>query len=337
MNGKRVLVCGGAGFLGSHLCRRLVSEGHEVICLDNLCTGSLDNVQGLLDSGRNFHFVNHDINEPIQGCEVDEIYNLACPGSPEYYQKNPLSTFMACTHGSLNLLDLARQGNSRILLASSCGVYGNSGSYPQHEEDNGNINPVSTRACYNEGKRCAETMFMIFNRLYSLPVKIARIFNTYGPGTSIGDGRVISNFVVRALSNKPLIIYGDGSQLRSFCYIDDMIDGLMAMMNSPDKLTGPLNLGNPEEYTIKELAKLVIQLTNSKSSIVYRPSPADVPVRCKPSIDRAIEEMQWWPRVPFKEGLMKTIFYFDELLRDSRTTAALSRRPGRVDVYAGAI
>lgn len=337
MDEKKILVCGGAGFIGSRLCDRLVSEGNRVICLDNLSTGSLNNIQELLDHGKNFRFVNHDINEPVQGYEVDEIYNLACPGSPEHYQKKPLSTFMSCTHGSFNLLDMARQRNSRILQASSCGVYGESGRYPQNERDNGNINPGSPRSCYNEGKRCAETMFMIFNGLYGLPVKIARIFNTYGPGSGLDDGRAIPNFIIRALCNKPLIIYGDGSQRRSFCYIDDMIDGLVAMMNSPDELTGPINFGNPEEFTIKKLAMLIVELTNSRSSIVYRPLPADIPDRRKPSIDLAIEEVKWWPRVPFKEGIMKTINYYNGLLCNSKYKAALNSKMNRDNAYAGAV
>lgn len=335
MGEKKILVCGGAGFLGARLCGRLINDGNKVVCLDNLSTGRLSSIRELMDNERNFHFIEHDINEPMQDLEIDEVYNMACPGSPGYYEKNPLDTFMSCTHGSFNLLDMARQRGCRILQASSCGVYGSSDRYPQSEWDSGQINPVSSRSCYNEGKRCAETMTLIFNGLYRLPVKIARIFNTYGPGASPGDGRVVPNFIVRALNNEPLIVYGDGSQRRSFCYIDDMVDGLLAMMNTPDSLTGPVNLGNPEEFTIREIAMLIIELTNSSSNIVYRPLAADIPERRKPSIDLAIEKVRWWPRVLFKEGIMKTISYFDKLLRNSRFEISRDDKASRANIHVG--
>lgn len=335
MGGKKILVCGGAGFLGSRVCGRLINGGNKVVCLDNLSTGRLSSIRELLDHERNFDFIEHDINEPIQGLEIDEVYNMACPGSPGYYEKNPLDTFMSCTHGSFNLLDMARQRGCRILQASSCGVYGSSDRYPLSERDSGQINPVSSRSCYNEGKRCAETMALIFNGLYDLPVKIARIFNTYGPGASPGDGRVVPNFIVRALNNEPLIIYGDGSQRRCFCYIDDMVDGLLAMMNTPDSLTGPVNFGNPEEFTIKEIAMLIIELTNSNSTIVYSPLDPNVPERRKPGIDLAIEKVQWWPRVPFKEGIMKTISYFDGLLCKTKFKICGNDKTPLANVHVG--
>lgn len=315
-NQKRILVTGGAGFLGSHLCKRLLSDGHEVLCVDNLFTGSKKNIGMLLESPH-FEFMRHDIIFPLY-VEVDEIYNLACPASPIHYQKSPVQTIKANVQGSLNMLGLAKRLNCRILQASTSEVYGDPTVHPQPEKYWGSVNPVGLRACYDEGKRCAETLFFDYHRQFNVSIKVARIFNTYGPRMHINDGRVVSNFIVQALRGEALTIYGRGSQTRSFCYVDDLIDGLIRLMSSDELFMGPLNLGNPIEFTIHQLAQLVLQLTGSKSEIQFNPLPQDDPKQRKPEISLAKEVIGWEPRVPLVEGLQKTIGYFDDLLRKSK-------------------
>ncbi len=311
---KRILVTGGAGFLGSHLCERLLNQGHEVLCVDNFYTGTKDNIKHLLNNPY-FEVIRHDITFPLY-VEVDEIYNLACPASPIHYQKDPVQTVKVSVHGSINMLGLAKRLGIKILQASTSEVYGDPTIHPQPETYWGNVNPIGPRACYDEGKRCAETLFFSYHRQHKLKIKVVRIFNTYGPRMHPNDGRVVSNFIVQALKGEDITVYGDGSQTRSFCYVDDMIDGIIKMMNSDDSITGPINLGNPVEIRIIDLAEMIIKLTNSKSKIVFKPLPQDDPMQRKPLIDLAKEKLSWEPKTPLEEGLKKTIEYFDKLLRE---------------------
>jgi UDP-glucuronate decarboxylase len=309
----RVLVTGGAGFLGSHLCERLLKEGRDVLCVDNFYTGTKRNIVHLLDLPY-FELSRHDITFPLY-VEVDEIYNLACPASPIHYQNDPVQTTKVNVHGSINMLGLAKRLKAKILQASTSEVYGDPSIHPQPENYWGNVNCIGPRSCYDEGKRCAETLFFDYHRQHRIRIKVARIFNTYGPNMHPDDGRVISNFILQALRNEPITIFGDGSQTRSFCYVDDMIDGLIRLMNSPDDFTGPVNLGNPSELSILKLAEKIIQMTGSKSKIVSKPLPADDPRQRQPLIDLAKEKLGWVPRVPLEEGLKKTISYFEEIVR----------------------
>lgn len=305
---KRILVTGGAGFIGSHLCKRLVENGDDVICLDNLFTGSKKNIEPLL--GRtNFEFVRHDVIKEYYA-EVDQIYNLACPASPPHYQYNPIKTIKTSVMGAINMLGAAKRVHARILQASTSEVYGNPAVHPQPEEYWGNVNPIGIRSCYDEGKRAAETLFFDYHRQNGVDIKVIRIFNTYGPNMNAHDGRVVSNFIVQALTGQNITIYGDGSQTRSFCYVDDLVEGMIRMMNSRDGFTGPVNLGNPGEFTMLELANKVIELTGSSSKIVYEPLPSDDPTQRKPVIELAKKELDWEPKIPLEEGLKKTIEYF---------------------------
>lgn len=313
LHSKRILVTGGAGFLGSHLCRALLNQGHDVICLDNFFTGNKRNILPLLDSPY-FEVLRHDVTFPLY-VEVDEIFNLACPASPIHYQHDPVQTTKTSVHGAINMLGLAKRTRAKILQASTSEVYGDPQQHPQQESYWGNVNPIGLRACYDEGKRCAETLFFSYHAQHRMRIKVARIFNTYGPNMHPQDGRVVSNFIVQALKNEPITIYGDGEQTRSFCYVDDLIDGLLALMNSPDAVIGPINLGNPGEFTIRELAETVIQLSGSKSPLTFKPLPQDDPVRRCPDITQAREKLAWQPKVPLHDGLLRTISYFDELLR----------------------
>ena len=312
---KRILVTGGAGFIGSHLCRRLVENGDEVICADNLFTGRKHNIAELLHHD-NFEFLRHDVTKELI-VEVDRIYNLACPASPVHYQYNPIKTIKTSVLGAVNMLGLAKRVHARILQASTSEVYGNPSVHPQPESYWGNVNPIGIRSCYDEGKRVAETLFFDYHRQNNVDIKVIRIFNTYGPNMDMNDGRVVSNFIVQALKNEDITIYGDGSQTRSFCYVDDLVDGMMRMMESRDGFTGPVNLGNPGEFTMLELANKVIGLTNSKSKIVYRPLPQDDPLQRKPVIELAKRELDWEPHIPLEEGLKKTIAYFEKMVRQS--------------------
>ena len=308
----RCLVTGGAGFLGSHLCERLLNDGHEVICLDNYFTGRMANVAHLRDN-RNFELIRHDVTEPIL-LEVDRIFNLACPASPIHYQFNPVKTIKTSVMGAINMLGLAKRVYARILQASTSEVYGDPAVHPQTEDYWGNVNPIGIRSCYDEGKRVAETLFMDYHRQNKVDIRIVRIFNTYGPRMLPNDGRVVSNFIVQALNGEDLTIYGDGSQTRSFCYVDDLIEGFVRMMNQ-DKIIGPVNIGNPGEFTMLELAKEVLDLTGSKSKIVYKPLPGDDPKMRRPDISLAKEALGWEPTIPLRKGLEKTIVYFDNLLK----------------------
>jgi len=310
---KRVLVTGGAGFIGSHLCERLLNEGNEVFCMDNLETGSIRNIETFKENPL-FHFIQQDVIEPID-LQVDEIFNFACPASPPRYQKDPVHTLKTSVLGALNLLELATNAGAKIMQASTSEVYGDPTISPQPETYWGNVNPIGPRSCYDEGKRCAETLFFDYGRQYGTKIKVIRIFNTYGPRMDPEDGRVVSNFIVQALKNEPLTVYGDGSQTRSFCYIDDLIEGIMRMMQTDESFTGPVNLGNPEEVTVLEVAKLVLELTCSKSEIEFRPLPQDDPKRRKPDITLARQTLGWEPTVKLKEGLITTIQYFRECLR----------------------
>jgi len=310
----RILVTGGGGFIGSHLCERLLKMGHEVICVDNFFTGSKKNIIHLLDNPY-FEVIRHDITFPLY-VEIDQIFHLACPASPIYYQKDPIQTLKTAVHGSINILGLAKRLRIKVLLASTSEIYGNPQIHPQKENYWGHVNPIGPRSCYDEGKRCSETLFMDYHRQYNLKVKIVRIFNTYGPRMQINDGRVISNFIVQALKNRDITVYGNGSQTRSFCYIDDLIEGLLKMMNTEDGFTGPVNLGNPKEITILELAKKIIQLTSSKSNIVFNSLPQDDPKRRCPDITLARNLLFWEPRISLDEGLAKTIAYFKNLLKE---------------------
>jgi len=312
---KRILLTGGAGFLGSHLCERLLKEGNEVICVDNFYTGNKRNILHLMNNPY-FEVIRHDITFPLY-IEVDEIYNLACPASPIYYQFDPVQTTKTSVHGAINMLGLAKRLKIKILQASTSEVYGDPEIHPQPETYRGNVNPIGPRACYDEGKRCAETLFFDYYRQHRLKIKVIRIFNTYGPRMNLNDGRVVSNFIVQALKGEDITIYGDGTQTRSFCYVDDLIDAMIKMMNSRDDFTGPVNLGNPTEFKIIELAEMILKLINSKSKIVFKPLPEDDPMQRKPAIDLAKKELNWEPKIPLEEGLKATIQYFKELLGDS--------------------
>ena len=307
---KRILVTGGAGFLGSHLCERLLNEGHEVICVDNFYTGRRSNIAHLLRNPY-FEIIRHDICFPLYA-EVDEIYNLACPASPIHYQFDPVQTTKVSVHGSINMLGLAKRLKIKILQASTSEVYGDPSVHPQPETYFGNVNPIGLRSCYDEGKRCAETLFFDYYRQHNLRIKVARIFNTYGPRMHPNDGRVVSNFIMQALKGEEITVYGEGTQTRSFCYVDDLIDGLIKLMASDDGFPGPVNLGNPAEFTILELAQQVIKLTKSKSTIVHAPLPQDDPRQRQPDIRLAIEKLAWKPRISLPEGLIKTIGYFQD-------------------------
>lgn len=312
MRKNRVLVTGGAGFLGSHLCDRLLREGSDVICLDNLFTGQMDNIRHLLDRP-DFEFIRHDVTEPIY-VECDQIYNLACPASPRWYQKDPIFTFKTSIWGAMNCLGLAKRTGARILQASTSEVYGDPEVHPQPESYRGCVNPIGIRSCYDEGKRAAETLFFDYHRMHGVDIKVTRIFNTYGPRMDIDDGRVISNFIVQALQGRDITIYGDGSQTRSFCYVDDTIEGMVRLMNSGPDFHGPVNIGNPGEYTIRELAEIILELTGSRSSLVFRELPEDDPTQRRPVIELANRELDWAPRVKLREGLEKTIAYFKTVL-----------------------
>ncbi len=314
MSSKTILVTGGSGFLGSFLCEKLLELGHEVICLDNFYTGAKRNILHLLDNHR-FELIRHDVTFPLY-VQVDEIYNLACPASPIHYQRDPVQTVKTCVHGAINMLGLAKRLRIRILQASTSEVYGDPAVHPQVESYWGNVNPIGIRSCYDEGKRCAETLFNCYRMQCGLPVKIVRIFNTYGPRMHPNDGRVVSNFILQALQNRNITIYGDGSQTRSFCYRDDLIDAMIRMMNTPDDVTGPVNIGNPGEFTIRQLAEQIIELTGSRSRIICEPLPADDPKQRRPDIGKARELLQWEPKTPLREGLVKTIEYFDRLLKE---------------------
>ena len=315
MSRRSILVTGGAGFVGSHLCDRLIAEGHDVICLDNFFTGRKKNIEHLLSEPR-FELLRHDVTFPLY-IEVDEIYNLACPASPIHYQHDPVQTTKTSVHGAINMLGLAKRLKCRIFQASTSEVYGSPAVHPQTEDYWGNVNPIGPRSCYDEGKRCAETLFFDYHRQHTLEIKVARIFNTYGPRMHPNDGRVVSNFVVQALKGEPITIYGEGRQTRSFCYVDDLIDGIVRLMESPRDMTGPVNLGNPVEFTIKELAELAIAMTGSKSELVFRPLPQDDPMQRQPDISLAKDRLGWEPSVPLRDGLARTIAYFDKLLSES--------------------
>ena len=305
---KRVLVTGGAGFLGSHLCERLLADGHDVLCVDNFYTGSKENIAHLLGNPY-FELIRHDVTFPLY-LEVDEIFNLACPASPVHYQRDPVQTTKTSVHGAINMLGLAKRVGAKIFQASTSEVYGDPEVHPQTEDYRGSVNTIGPRACYDEGKRCAETLFFDYHRQHRLRIKVARIFNTYGPRMHPDDGRVVSNFIVQALEGRPITIYGDGGQTRSFCFVDDLIEGFIRLMNSSDEITGPVNLGNPREMTIRELAELVIAQTGSRSELVVRPLPADDPMQRQPNIARARALLDWEPKVTLESGLARTIAYF---------------------------
>jgi UDP-glucuronate decarboxylase len=309
---KKILITGGAGFIGSHLSERLLKEGNEIICLDNLFTGSLDNIKHL-QSNPKFKFVEHDIVEPYHA-DVDQIYNLACPASPVHYQYDPIKTMKTSVLGAINMLELAKKTNATIFQASTSEVYGDPHQHPQQESYWGNVNPIGIRSCYDEGKRCAETLFMDYHRTHKLKVKIIRIFNTYGPQMNPEDGRVVSNFIVQALKGENITVYGKGNQTRSFCYVDDLVEGFIRLMNSKESITGPVNMGNPNEFTVLELAEKVIKLTKSKSQIIYKPLPSDDPMQRKPDISKAKELLDWEPKVQLEEGLLKSIEYFKKFV-----------------------
>jgi UDP-glucuronate decarboxylase len=309
---RRILVTGGAGFIGSHLCERLLERGDEVLCVDNFFTATRLNVAGLMSSNR-FELMRHDVCFPLY-VEVDKIYNLACPASPIHYQLDPVQTTKTSVHGAINMLGLAKRVKAKILQASTSEVYGDPAVHPQPEEYWGNVNPIGPRSCYDEGKRCAETLFFDYHRQHKLRIKVARIFNTYGPRMHPNDGRVVSNFIVQALRSKDITVHGDGDQTRSFCYVDDLVDGLIRLMETGDDVVGPVNLGNPSEFTIRELAEQIIEITGSASKIVHRPLPTDDPRQRKPDISKAQELLDWRPTVPLRNGLAKTIAYFEQLL-----------------------
>ncbi|TXH02857.1 MAG: SDR family oxidoreductase [Nevskiaceae bacterium] len=313
---KRILVTGGAGFIGSHLCRRLLELGHEVLCVDNFYTGTRANLSDLFQYHR-FELMRHDVTFPLH-VEVDAIYNLACPASPVHYQFDPVQTTKTSVHGAINMLGLAKRLKCTILQASTSEVYGDPRMHPQNEEYWGNVNPIGPRSCYDEGKRCAETLFFDYHRQHALNIKVARIFNTYGPNMHPNDGRVVSNFIVQALLNRPITLFGDGSQTRSFCYVDDLVEGLIRLMNSPNDVTGPVNLGNPGEFSMRQLAELVLQLTGSKSEIILQPLPKDDPKQRKPDIALARRLLDWEPHIPLRQGLEKTIPYFAALVANRR-------------------
>jgi UDP-glucuronate decarboxylase len=312
---KRILITGGAGFLGSHLCERLLTEGNDIACLDNFYTGNKDNVTHLLGDPH-FEIIRHDIINPVY-LEVDEIYNLACPASPVHYQLNPIKTIKTNVIGVINILGIAKRAKAKVLQASTSEIYGDPEVHPQNESYWGKVNPIGIRSCYDEGKRAAECLMMDYRRQNDVNTKIARIFNTYGPRMAINDGRVVSNFIIQALQGNDITVYGDGAHTRSFCYVEDMVDGLILMMNSTDDFYGPVNLGNPDEFTILQLAKMIIKLTKSKSKIQFQPQPADDPKQRKPDITLAKKELGWTPRVDFEEGLIRTIEYFCDVLKIS--------------------
>jgi len=309
---KRILVTGGAGFLGSHLCDRLVERGDDVLCVDNFFTGSKANVAHLFERS-NFELMRHDVTFPLY-VEVDEIYNLACPASPVHYQHDPVQTTKTSVHGAINMLGLAKRCKAKILQASTSEVYGDPEVHPQKEEYWGRVNPIGIRSCYDEGKRCAETLFFDYHRQHQLKIKVVRIFNTYGPRMHPNDGRVVSNFIMQALRGEDITLYGDGTQTRSFCYVDDLIEAMIRMMDTPDEVTGPINIGNPGEFTMKELAEQVLELTGSRSQIIHLPMPADDPRQRRPDLDLANRVLNWAPSVPLRDGLKKTITYFEQLV-----------------------
>lgn len=313
---NRVLVTGGAGFIGSHICDRLVERGYEVLCLDNFFTGARSNIAHLLDH-KTFELLRHDVTIPLF-VEVDQIYNLACPASPIHYQFDPVQTTKTSVHGAINMLGLAKRTKARILQASTSEVYGDPDVHPQVESYWGNVNPIGPRSCYDEGKRCAETLFFDYHRQHQLDIKVGRIFNTYGPRMHPNDGRVVSNFILQALRGEDITIYGDGQQTRSFCYVDDLVEGLIRLMESKEGVTGPINLGNPGEFTIKQLAEQVIDLTGSKSALVNKPLPQDDPKQRQPDISLAKQELDWAPTIALREGLTKTIAYFEDVLVQMR-------------------
>ena len=319
---KKILVTGGAGFLGSHLCERLIQEGHEVICVDNFFTGSRDNIAHLM-SHPHFELIRHDICFPLH-VEVDEIYNFACPASPLHYQADPIQTIKTSVQGSINLLGLAKRLGAKIFQASTSEVYGDPFVHPQNEAYWGNVNPIGIRSCYDEGKRCAETLFFDYQRKHHVRIKVGRIFNTYGPRMHPNDGRVVSNFIVQALTHQPITIYGEGTQTRSFCFVDDLIDVVIRLMQTDDELIGPINIGNPTEYQIRELAEQICHLAHSQSAIVYKPLPSDDPKQRRPDISKAREYLGWEPKVSLEVGLKKTIDYFDQILsKNDRKTGSL--------------
>ena len=318
----RVLISGGAGFLGSHLCERLLADGAAVLCVDNFFTGTRRNIEHLLSHPR-FELIRHDVTFPLY-VEIDQIYNLACPASPIHYQHDPVQTTKTSVHGAINMLGLAKRVRARILQASTSEVYGDPSVHPQTEDYWGHVNPIGPRSCYDEGKRCAEALFFDYWRQHRLEIKVARIFNTYGPRMHPNDGRVVSNFIVQALLGRDITIYGDGLQSRAFCYVDDLIDGLVRLMSTPEVVTGPINIGNPGEFSIKELASLVVELTGTRSRIVHKGSPADDPRQRRPDISKAQEILSWAPRTQLRDGLIGTIAYFDELLTDKGVRAALA-------------
>lgn len=309
---KRIMVTGGAGFLGSHLCERLLAAGHEVMCVDNFYTGARMNIRHLL-ANPNFELIRHDVTFPLY-VEVDEIYNLACPASPIHYQRDPVQTTKTSVHGAINVLGLAKRVGAKVFQASTSEVYGDPAVHPQTEDYWGNVNPIGPRSCYDEGKRCAETLFFDYHRQHQLRIKVVRIFNTYGPRMHPEDGRVVSNFIVQALRGEPITVYGAGDQTRSFCYVDDLIEGFIRLMDSPDSVTGPINIGNPGEFTIRQLAEMVIELTGSASKLVEQPLPQDDPKQRRPNIEQAQSVLGWNPTVPLRLGLERTIAYFDALL-----------------------
>jgi UDP-glucuronate decarboxylase len=319
---KRILVTGGAGFLGSHLCARLIAEGAQVLCVDNFFTGARRNVEPLLDH-KHFELIRHDVTFPLF-VEVDEIYNLACPASPVHYQHDPVQTIKTSVHGAINMLGLAKRVNAKILQASTSEVYGDPSVHPQTEGYWGNVNPIGLRSCYDEGKRCAESLFFAYRHQRNLGIKVARIFNTYGPRMHPNDRRVVSNFIVQALLGRDITIYGEGSQTRSFCYVDDLVDGLIRLMGTSHDVTGPVNIGNPDEFSILELASAVISLTGSSSKIIHKPLPQDDPRQRRPDISMADKELSWAPRTKLKDGLVQTIAYFDNLLSDPALRASLN-------------
>ncbi|MBN9537510.1 MAG: NAD-dependent dehydratase [Alphaproteobacteria bacterium 65-37] len=322
--GKRILVTGGAGFLGSHLCERLLEAGHDVLCVDNYFTGTKANVAVCLDNPR-FELMRHDVTFPLY-VEVDEIYNLACPASPIHYQHDPVQTTKTSVHGAINMLGLAKRVRAKIFQASTSEVYGDPTVHPQVEDYRGNVNPLGPRACYDEGKRCAETLFFDYHRQHKLRIKVARIFNTYGPRMHPNDGRVVSNFIVQALKGEDITIYGDGMQTRAFCYVDDLLDGWQRLMDhTPDDFTGPVNIGNPVEMPIRHLAEKVLQMVNGKSKLVFQPLPVDDPMQRCPDISLARRELKWEPKVPLDQGLAKTIAYFDDLLKANTTVSRVGR------------
>ena len=323
---QRILVTGGAGFLGSHLCERLLAQGGDVLCVDNFFTGARKNIEHLLDQ-KHFELQRHDVTFPLY-VEVDEIYNLACPASPIHYQRDPVQTTKTSVHGAINVLGLAKRVKAKVLQAATSEVYGDPNVHPQREDYWGHVNPVGPRSCYDEGKRCAETLFFDYWRQHNLRIKVARIFNTYGPRMHPNDGRVVSNFIVQALLGRDITVYGDGTQTRSFCYVDDLIDGLIRLMATKDEVTGPINIGNPTEFSMLQLASTVIDMTGSRSRVVHRPLPENDPRQRRPDISRAQEVLSWSPRTQLKEGLVRTIAYFENLLSESGVRAVLSADKG---------